>query len=138
MDSLTFANYKEYSINLPIDSLYMMCQEPMSSFMYEVYMSNSVSQCLFCLNLPGLLEPNLRSKEALQTQVRMISLLVLGPLVWSIVSKCDKCLNSKCQLHRSLAILYLRTACRMYIALFMTVYRQPPLSYIYPDLSGHD
>ena len=131
----TFANYEEYSISLQLISFYMMCKKLMLIPIYSLLMYNYISQYWLCPNLHGLLEPILRSKEALQIQVRMILFLVLGPLVWSIVSKYDKCLNSNCQFLRSLATLDLNSVSRVYLILVMTVCRQPFLGYIYPDLS---
>ena len=91
MGLLTFANYKKYSIQL--NSPVILCLV-LEFAMYRVPMSNYISQCGYYSNLIGPLEPFLRSKEALQIQVRIINYLVMEPLVWHIVNNCDNCLIS--------------------------------------------
>ena len=131
----TFANYEEYSISLQLISFYMMCKKLMLIPIYSLLMYNYISQYWLCPNLHGLLEPILRSKEALQIQVRMILFLVLGPLVCSIVSKYNKCLNSNCQYFRLIANLDLNVVSEVYLILVLTVGKQPYMGSIYSDLS---
>ena len=120
MGLLTFANFKKYSIQL--NSPVILCLV-LEFAMYKVPMSNYISQCGLYPNLLGPLEPILRSKEALQIQVRIINFLVMEPLVWYIVIKCDKCLNSSFQYIRSLVTLGPSSVSRMYLILFFTVCR---------------
>ena len=114
----------------------MMCKKLVSISVYRLYMSDYISQYLFCLNLPGPLEPNLRSKEALQIQVRMIIFLVLGPLVWFIVSINNKCLNSNYQYSRLLANIALSAVSKVYLILGLTMGKQPYIGSIYSDPSN--
>ena len=134
--------------------------------MYRVPMSNYISQCKFYPNLLGPLEPFLRSKKALQIQVRIINCLVMEPLVWFIVNKCDTCPNSSVQFIRSLVIYepspvssmclsILLAVCRLdcyfetnnmysgYVSsIFITaqkiVHKQPPFNIIIFDKNRHD
>ena len=165
MGLLTFANYKEYSISLQLNSPVIICLL-LEFAMYRVPMSNYISQCGLYPNLLGPLEPILRSKEALQIQVRIINFLVMEPLVWYIVNKCDKWLNSSFQFIRSLVTLEPSSVSRMYLILFFTVcrldcyfepsniyfgyvsiilitlhrtvYRQPPFNFINYDKNRHE
>ena len=129
----TFANYEEYSISLQLISFHMMCKKLMLIPIYSLLMYNYISQYWLCPNLHGLLEPNLRSKEALQIQVRMILFLVLGPLVWSIVSINNICLNSKYQYLGLLANIALSAVSKIYLIVRLTMGKQPYIGIINTD-----
>ena len=163
MGLLTFANFNKYSIQLnsPVISCLVLKFD-----MCKVPMYNNISQCGHYSNLTGPLEPFWRSKEALQIQVRIINYLVMEPLVWYIVNKCDTCPNSSVQFIRSLVIhepspvssMYLSillAVCRLdcyfetsnmysgYVSsIFITVqrivHRQPPSNFIISDKNRHD
>ena len=90
----------------------------------------------------------------------------MEPLVWYIVIKCDKCLNSSFQFIRSLVTLGPSSVSRMYLFIFLavcrldcylepgnicsgdvsiifitvhrTMYRQPPSNFVNFDMNRHD
>ena len=107
-----------------------------SRCVYSFCMSHCIPQYWLCSDQHGPQKLNLRSKDALQIQVRIVFLIVMELLVWFVVNGCDICIKGKYQFLRLMTILCPRLSSRIFTLL--TMYQQPPLNFSYSYHSGHD